>query len=1849
MTSRPRSGSTRSNNSDAGRPERPSASPRYRTSNSELTAPNDISLDDIPRYQLRSSSNLLIPTYGANGSPYPILPTSPARPRARSAAAKSVPTSYVAPNSNRPATRSGVPMYQPGQRLPSAAGQYVPPPPPMSPPAQQTFMSIPPPPPRLVGTQSHQHPGVIIPPPPSIPPPGSVLGWQGSWGRPYDSRGFPLPPPNPPASNQHQAYNPGQNYLAHQPPPLSIPPPPAGEHQMSATYIPHGDSFGPGVGIPGFGSQEPSFNRGESSEFSAVSESGRTSKNTFESGLTTPLDDGSSFYEDRDRQYQSQTPITRFNNIHLPEYNSSGPPTATLFGSQQNNRGASQQHSTSSNTLSSPIDTGSQWPMDRVLLWLASNQFSSDWQETFKALNIYGLVFLELGSGHGGRGNFGMMHQQVYPRLAKECSSSGTGWDQAREREEGKRMRKLIREIVTGRPVGATKSSHVRRDSPTANITSAGTEGTLESSPNLGREVHVSTPSTANGDEDNPGKQMLQGLDSGFGSRRVSGRSTTMPIISSGNNLGGDSDSSHGAQSRNGHRNVLRTFDGGDVTRRHSPSASSDIGEGPFRPPALRVDGSPKPDSPGASVATLRANANGNLSASPHSAKFGHRSSNSTDSVSSSTANYGSGVPPGASQALRGGMGGAVGEIDLVRQQDSRRHWVDGTRPSAMEPGERSHIIEQPGSAKEAKGIFKHFRKKRKDDGGAPSPEEPNHESPTSPSLAFKPTPFLGNGKISNSSETSLDRPSSTFSASEYDRFAHTTGYRGRRNNPGRMFILATLDGWNYRMCDVTNVDSAAEIRNSICSDLGISDAEFVQIYVTDLGRVEHEEALDDTKLLLHKRTKADHSGTLKFYVRAPAHSAISLPISHTTGIGANFENKLGLSPGLPPSAPLDADTYASMNSTGRWSNSSPPSTRQNTIKAGIQVASQDSPTLASDSQSDALRERLMQFKSSQVSGESELPESERQAFMELATKEHKAEMERRQNEYLAKKKANKDSPSSADASFGIVGRTVDFDQPRNSPFEDKKLDCLLPQRKPPPPPAESATLIKANSLSKKSGQNPHFSLTSLNSEGKRLSDGEPSPLTGQEMSERAKRKPVPASPQASGGIAAAIVGMGGRLGQVGHPSQSPFTTSPTKKSPPNSGVEQTERGRSAMATVDFGTPGSGRSSPRSASGTPGSVTWGKGDTPFIVPDYSPEEGDSVAVRKNSLALKMPENPSIAKMREEELRRAASPGEVSPSSARDHPEGMYVPGNRKSYGPSFDFTESNVDFGGSAHETEKVDSDDDSDDGLFAVPIRPTKPDTPAAQTSGAFEEVGKRPNLTLKTSRSKKGLSVSWSSPQNMNTPTPMTTRTPEFDNDSSRSAGKRPQRRTPASASEGGWSAESSEDMSAKLLRRESFAREDVWASRPPAEALINHLDDFFPNLDLDQPVLEEGANGGEVSPIAQQESQDVLEQLTSSQTSMNTGAPPMMPHISLGYNESDTLGSDESTLKTLENRSSVQSVAQRNVRRSGGLGRMKSIREVARGAHEANKRFTAPVQQGGASSTILRRKSTKMFGAHIVQIKPQRGSMIVPKISQDVLPKRQATFRWFKGQLIGKGTYGRVYLGMNATTGEFLAVKQVEVSAKAAGNDQDKMREMVAALDQEIDTMQHLDHVNIVQYLGCERKEMSISIFLEYISGGSVGSCLRKHGKFEEVVVSSLTRQTLAGLAYLHREGILHRDLKADNILLDLDGTCKISDFGISKKTDNIYGNDKTNNMQGSVFWMAPEVVRSQGQGYSAKVDIWSLGCVVLEMFAGRRPWSKEETVGAIYKLGSLNEAPPIPDDVADAISPIAIAFMADCFTM
>lgn len=1709
---------------------------------------------------------------------------------------------------------------------------------------------------------------------------------------------------------------------------------------MSATYIPSaGDTYGEGVGIPGLGLPEEMGGPGSWT----AAEQQRL---------------GGMSMEDAHRLYAA--------------------PTA--------DRGLSTNSNTPTSSSAIPPELAAQWPLDRVLNWLQGNSFSQDWVNTFKVLNLHGAQFLELGSGHGGRGNFGMMHQQVYPQLAHECQMSKTGWDQTKEREEGKRMRRLIRGIVTGRPVDPSKVSpasgggqqqqqqqgggnaggHARKESVSASVPpSAGPDSA--DSPNV--EFSKSRPFVQERERERD-EQVQSGPKApgpGFAGRRFSqSRSTTMPLLTS----------TMSSAAEPNHRSLMKNLDI-DSARRHSPSTSNvsesgDLNAGTFRNVGRereRAGDSPIGGSPNPSSALFPSSAGGNntiLSSSPRSgSRFGHRSRNSSDSVSSNAAQYGSGVPADAAAMFKNGSLADMIKNSFNTNNPDRRHGQDGGRPlGVVDTGDRSAGTEPPGSAKGAKSFLSFLsRNKRKEDGTSPD----ELDSPTSPATGFK-AHSLGS-RAGHVSETSLDmRPGSSISTHDHLFGFHGGHSRKKSVAATRVYLLATLDHWNYRMLDVTDIDSAHDLRQLVCFNLGLPGSEGAAIYVTELGKFEHEEPLDDMKLLTNKRLRADAVGTLKLFVKPGG-----LTNSPHPGNGAQGGQPSSYVPrGAPP---MDEETFNRLNGQRQRSSSSPPTSRQNTISS---------------------KDR-----------DEKIPAAEQVEYSKAS--------EPPRNKHAGTKES---SPVGETTPVGIVGRKVDFDQPRLSPFEDKRPDHLFPVRKAPAPPGDpSATLTKVNSLSKKTGQgfrpstahathHHHHNAIDHGYHQRRVSTD----IRENTTSERQTRRPAAIRgtadvPSPSGGIGSLLVNMGGHLGGIGHPvAGGARGLSPNRvaSAPVGHGSEMSEqqRGKGAMSLVDFGQRNrsgsgasnagvSGGSSPRPSGGhipgSPGQTTWSSRNVPFLVPDYSPggtlrpppspsqaarsrngrdaglymsdsfrervhgrqQSSDQRNLPRPDQNLYFPETTTRtdAKLRYQAVR-APSPSAVSPNARRrpseshisqqqyqqgyrpsssqqhhPHPQqhqaqqqqhqqqyqsrqqqpqpplqqretpAQHEESKRKSHGPDVDFSDNDVRFtpppeneslnAGSDHQDYADDQDDsdDSDDGLFAVPISKPKSETPKSKDDSGKSEDGlnKRPSLRLATDRSKKNLSVAFSTPQA--SPSMGTfTEEPEQHSSVPSSSGHGHRQSAPVPSGSKEWE---SEETQCKISRRKSFIEKDVWANRPPTDALINNLEDFFPNLDVDQPVLEESENA-EVeapSPIAevdesqfQTQPQQIAEPVAQSNSAVASSSrnnAPMLPPLDTTagrtFNENDTLGSDESTLKALESRPS--SMVSGSVRRSRGLGRMKSIREVARGAHEAHKRYTQTSLQmnvsasaapavPNATTNLMRRKSTKMFNAHIVQIEPKRGS-ILSTIPQDTipiqdnintLPKRQTTFRWFKGQLIGKGTFGRVYLGMNATTGEFLAVKEVEVNPKAAQGDKKKMQELVAALDQEIDTMQHLDHVNIVQYLGCERKETSISIFLEYISGGSIGSCLRKHGKFEEPVVASLTRQTLSGLAYLHREGILHRDLKADNILLDLDGTCKISDFGISKKTDNIYGNDKTNSMQGSVFWMAPEVIRSQGEGYSAKVDIWSLGCVVLEMFAGRRPWSKDEAIGAIYKIAN-GETPPIPDDIREEITPIAIAFMLDCFTV
>nr|CAD1826605.1 unnamed protein product [Ananas comosus var. bracteatus] len=183
----------------------------------------------------------------------------------------------------------------------------------------------------------------------------------------------------------------------------------------------------------------------------------------------------------------------------------------------------------------------------------------------------------------------------------------------------------------------------------------------------------------------------------------------------------------------------------------------------------------------------------------------------------------------------------------------------------------------------------------------------------------------------------------------------------------------------------------------------------------------------------------------------------------------------------------------------------------------------------------------------------------------------------------------------------------------------------------------------------------------------------------------------------------------------------------------------------------------------------------------------------------------------------------------------------------------------------------------------------------------------------------------------------------------------------------------------------------------------------------------------------------------------------------------------------------------------------------------------------------------------------------------------------------------------------------------------------------LEEEVKLLKNLSHPNIVRYLGTAREEETLNILLEFVPGGSISSLLGKFGSFPEAVIRMYTKQLLQGLEYLHRNGIIHRDIKGANILVDNKGCIKLADFGASKQVAKLATMTAAKSMKGTPYWMAPEVIVQSGHSFSA--DIWSVGCTVIEMATGKPPWSQQyQEVAALFHVGTTKSHPPIPEHLS-----------------
>ncbi|EXJ71224.1 STE/STE11/SSK protein kinase [Cladophialophora psammophila CBS 110553] len=268
---------------------------------------------------------------------------------------------------------------------------------------------------------------------------------------------------------------------------------------------------------------------------------------------------------------------------------------------------------------------------------------------------------------------------------------------------------------------------------------------------------------------------------------------------------------------------------------------------------------------------------------------------------------------------------------------------------------------------------------------------------------------------------------------------------------------------------------------------------------------------------------------------------------------------------------------------------------------------------------------------------------------------------------------------------------------------------------------------------------------------------------------------------------------------------------------------------------------------------------------------------------------------------------------------------------------------------------------------------------------------------------------------------------------------------------------------------------------------------------------------------------------------------------------------------------------------------------------------------------------------------------------------------TMRWQQGQFVGGGTFGSVYAALNLDTGTLMAVKEIRLQ------DPQLIPTIVKQIGDEMGVLAVLDHPNIVSYYGIEVHRDKVYIFMEYCSGGSVAGLL-EHGRIEdETVIMVYALQMLEGLAYLHSAHIVHRDIKPENVLLDHNGVIKYVDFGAAKiiarqgqtmmapeppQRANVDSGQlprqPQKTMTGTPMYMSPEVIRGDGPAtsrFSGAADIWSLGCVILEMATGRRPWSTLDNEWAIMYNIAQGNPPQLPTE--DQLSPMGIDFLKKCF--
>ncbi|KAF1872686.1 hypothetical protein Lal_00016523 [Lupinus albus] len=235
---------------------------------------------------------------------------------------------------------------------------------------------------------------------------------------------------------------------------------------------------------------------------------------------------------------------------------------------------------------------------------------------------------------------------------------------------------------------------------------------------------------------------------------------------------------------------------------------------------------------------------------------------------------------------------------------------------------------------------------------------------------------------------------------------------------------------------------------------------------------------------------------------------------------------------------------------------------------------------------------------------------------------------------------------------------------------------------------------------------------------------------------------------------------------------------------------------------------------------------------------------------------------------------------------------------------------------------------------------------------------------------------------------------------------------------------------------------------------------------------------------------------------------------------------------------------------------------------------------------------------------------------------------------GEAFAQGAFGKLYRG--TYNNEDVAIKILE----RPENDPPKAQLMEQQFQAEVMMLATLKHPNIVRFIGACRKPMVWCIVTEYAKGGSVRQFLRKRQN-RSVPLKLAVKQALdvaRGMAYVHGLGLIHRDLKSDNLLIFGDKSIKIADFGVARIEVQTEGMTPET---GTYRWMAPEMI--QHRPYTQKVDIYSFGIVLWELITGMLPFQNMTAVQAAFAVVNRNVRPIVPNDCL----PILREIMTRCW--